>query len=300
MYREGIRPAPALVVASWLWTIVPRFASSWFRGEPTSPHGRPGCLTSAAVGGGDVTRRGRRARRSQHRARLQARRGAIAGMSGPAWMGGPAGERNDAERAHLFHPADAADGTSAGTPPATIVATATLAAKPGICSVHRTGDHSQRPDGLPRRWPPRRRCTPRCTQLVRVAPWSLPGSPSPAHQLSPRLLSRLGPRRRHVRSQPRGPKPAATPTTKTFTTWSANCPPAATSSADAGRSQRPLPRRGHQTLPPPRRRRRPRTRLRKPRHDLLSRMLTLTLYAAEPVSTHSTSALLPRLLDSRP
>ena len=101
------------------WTTEPRCASSSPRGGPRSPRSRPACPTSARrrVPG---LRRGEVAALAgvsvEYYAKLE--RGAIGGVSASVLDAiARALQLDDAERAHLFHLAHAADGTSAGMRP---------------------------------------------------------------------------------------------------------------------------------------------------------------------------------------
>ena len=88
-------------------------------------------------------------------------RGAIAGVSASVLDALARALRlDDAERAHLFHLAHAADGTSAGMRPRrrpTNQWTPRPSPAVGPRPVHRPGDHPQRPNGPPGHQPPRPR-----------------------------------------------------------------------------------------------------------------------------------------------
>ena len=197
-------------------------------------------------------------------------RGAIAGASTSVLDSLARALRlDDAERAHLFHLAHAADGTTAGMRP------------------------RRRPS---KRWQPRPSLqwaldTFTAPAIIRngrmdllaanhlgramhATVYEATGEPLPnfvrftflhldaAHD----FYSRLGPRRRHQRrhpahrSRPRPPRQRSPRPCRRAVHPQRRLPP------PLEQPQRPQPRRRHQTVPPPRRRRPP-PRLRKPRHD---------------------------------
>ena len=163
-------------------------------------------------------------------------RGSLAGVSASVLDAiARALQLDDAERAHLFHLAHAADGTSAIMRPRRRTTSMDAAAQPAMgsgCHHHRPGNRPQRPDGPARHQPSRPgdalvplRQRPRRPRTSPATPSSTttPTGSTPTGTSPPTPASRSC-----------APKPAATPTTRHSTTSSANCPPAARSSAAAG------------------------------------------------------------------
>ena len=165
-------------------------------------------------------------------------RGALAGVSASVLDAiARALQLDDAERAHLFHLAHAADGTSAGMRPRRRPTQDGGRRGPACsgCSTPspRPGDRPQRPHGPARHQPPR----PRHARLrsTTATPAGSPTSPaSPSWTTTPHRFYPDWDTAADIASPSCAPKPAATRTTRTCTTSSANCPPAATTSAAAG------------------------------------------------------------------
>ena len=182
-------------------------------------------------------------------------RGALAGVSASVLDAiARALQLDDAERAHLFHLAHAADGTSAGMRPR-----------------RRPSQDAGRP-GPSLQWVLDRFTAPAIVRNGRMdllaanhlgramhasALRPQPGEPSelrpvhlPAPRRRPRLLPRLGPRRRHLRrdpahrSRPRPPRQGPARPGRRAVHPQRRLPP------PLERPRRPLPRRRHQTLPP--------------------------------------------------
>ena len=164
-------------------------------------------------------------------------RGAIGGVSAQVLDAiARALQLDDAERAHLFDLAHAADGTSAGMRPRRRpLEPLDAATQPAVGARRRHRRPAFVRNG--------RMDLLAANHLGRALHADVYDRPAPAAELRPVHVPRPAP---PSASTPTGtppptsaspscaPKPAATPTTRTSTTWSASSPPAATTSAPAG------------------------------------------------------------------
>ena len=112
-------PSRSVVVAWWSWTTEPRSASSSSPDGPRSPRATPACPTSAPAGCPGCAAARSPAWPGSASSTTPSSNAAPSPASAPrSWTRIARALRlDDAERAHLFHLAQAADGTSAGCDP---------------------------------------------------------------------------------------------------------------------------------------------------------------------------------------
>ena len=216
-----------------------RSASSSSRGAPRSPRSRPASPTTG-------NRRVPGLRRTEVAALAQVsveyyskvERGALGGVSAPILDAiARALQLDDAERAHLFHLAHAADGTSAGMRPRRRP-TRKWTPRPALQWVL----DGIAPPAIIRNGRMDLLATNHLGRAMHASLYEQPaGQPAelrPVHLPRPRRLTRFLPRLGHSPPTPAwrscAPKPAATRTTRTSTTSSVSCPPAAPTSAASG------------------------------------------------------------------